>query len=246
MNAKAVVLAAGKGKRLMSEQFTLPKVMREANGQPLISYVLKGLSFLPQEDIIIVVGYKREKVMEAIGGNYPYVVQEEQLGTAHAVEQAIPLLKDYDGSVLVCFGDMPLLTRATYEGMMQRHVQSGADCTVLTASVDPPPHYGRIIRDENGRFIDIIEDHDCDEQQKKITEVNVGINVFDNQKMLKHLSEISNQNVQKERYIPWLPGIFVRHGYRVEVYSVQNNDEIWGVNTPDDLAFAESCLKERE
>lgn len=245
MHAKAVVLAAGKGTRLQSESFTMPKVMRMANGRPLIHYVVDGLSFLKQEDVIIVVGYKKEKVTESFQGGYHFVVQQEQLGTAHAVEQAIPLLKDFDGPVLVCFGDMPLLTRHTYQQMLERHISSGADCTVLTAIVDPPPRYGRIIRDGQGRFQTIVEDHDLTPGQRGITEVNVGINVFDNRKMLHHLAEISSENKQRERYLPWLPGIFVRHGYRVDTYTVDNNDEIWGVNTPEDLAFAERMLKQR-
>lgn len=245
MHAKAVVLAAGKGTRLQSESFTLPKVMRLANGKPLIHYVVDGLSFLNQQDIIIVVGYKKEKVLEFFDSKYQFVTQEQQLGTAHAVEQAIPLLKDFDGPVLVCFGDMPLLSQRTYRDMLQRHINSGADCTVLTAIVDPPPRYGRILRDEHGEFLNIVEDFDLTPEQRKITEVNVGINVFDNQKMLRHLAEISSNNNQKERYIPWLPGIFVQHGYRVQTYTVENNDEIWGVNTPEDLAFAEKMLKQQ-
>lgn len=246
MHAKAVILAAGKGTRLQSEASTMPKVMRMANERPLIHYVAQGLSFLAPQDVIIVVGYKKDKVIESFTEGYHFVEQEQQLGTAHAVEQAIPLLQDYDGPVLVCFGDMPLLTKATYQDMLQRHIDSGADCTVLTAIVDPPPRYGRIFRDEQGAFKAIVEDHDLTPEQKGITEVNVGINVFDNQKMLHHLKEIGDQNNQKERYLPWLPGIFVQHGYRVNTYTVENNDEIWGVNTPEDLAFAERMLKQRD
>ena len=114
---KAVVLAAGKGTRMQSEQCNLPKVLREACGKPLLHYVLSALDFIPRENTILVVGYQREKVMDAFPG-YPTAVQEPQMGTGHAVLCARPFLDGFDGTVLVCYGDMPLLRREVYEGLL--------------------------------------------------------------------------------------------------------------------------------
>ena len=119
---KAIVLAAGKGTRLQTEGITLPKVMREANGKPLLHYVLTNLSFLDPRDIVLVVGYHREDVLKVFG-SYPHAVQEPQLGTGHAVAVAREAVGDYDGPVLICYGDMPLLRRSTYESLLETHVR---------------------------------------------------------------------------------------------------------------------------
>ena len=129
--SKAIVLAAGKGTRLQTEGITLPKVMREANGKPLLHYVLQNLSFLKQEDIVLVVGYHREDVLKVYGA-YPHAVQEPQLGTGHAVAVARDYFVDYDGPVLICYGDMPLLRRSTYENLLAAHQEQGNACTLLT------------------------------------------------------------------------------------------------------------------
>ena len=125
--SKAIVLAAGKGTRLQTEGITLPKVMREANGKPLLHYVLQNLSFLKQEDIVLVVGYHREDVLKVYGA-YPHAVQEPQLGTGHAVAVARDYFVDYDGPVLICYGDMPLLRRSTYENLLAAHQEQGNAC----------------------------------------------------------------------------------------------------------------------
>ena len=125
---KAVVLAAGKGTRLRTEGVDLPKVLRQAAGRPLLGYVLEELSFLEKEDVVLVVGYEREKVLAAYP-EYPHAVQEPQQGTGHAVQCAREALAGFDGSVLVCYGDMPLMRRATYESLIETHKREGNDCT---------------------------------------------------------------------------------------------------------------------
>lgn len=138
---KAVILAAGKGTRLQSEQNHMPKVMRMAAGHPLLHYVLDALNFLPKDDTVIVAGYLREEVMKAFP-DYPYAVQDPQQGTGHAVQCARAYLKDFDGTVLVCCGDMPLIRRETYESLLRAHAENGCTCTFLTGTSDQELPYG--------------------------------------------------------------------------------------------------------
>ena len=133
---KCIVLAAGKGTRLQSEKFNAPKVLRKANGRPLISYVLENTDFIPKEDTIVVVGYKREMVEEQLDPAYKVAVQEEQKGTGHAVQMAAPYFEGYDGPVLIVYGDMPLFTKETYQNLIAHHEKTGAKCTILTSVVD--------------------------------------------------------------------------------------------------------------
>lgn len=175
---KAVVLAAGKGTRMMTETNTMPKVLRQACGKPLLYYVLRTLQFLPKEDTILVVGYGKEEVLRAFP-DYPYAVQEPQLGTGHAVRCAAGLLRDFNGTVLICYGDMPLLREEVYRGLLHRHEETGAACTLLSGTTEEDLPYGRIIKDEKGEFLCVVEDRDCTAEQKAIRELNVGIYAFD-------------------------------------------------------------------
>mgnify|MGYP000059699445 FL=1 len=241
---KAVILAAGKGKRLHSEQFSAPKVLREANGKPLLRYVVNNLSFIPdKKDIIIVAGYKKEMVFNAFNEGYTFAVQDEQLGTGHAVNCAREALKDYDGPVLVCYGDMPLFKKETYENLVKVHEEAGNDCTILTGVSDRGLAYGRIIRDENGSFKGVVEDRDCTPEQKKINELNVGIYVFDSKKLFSCLGELKNSNAQGEYYLTDVPTIMMSKGYKIGTYTTHDDTEILGVNTPEELALCESLLK---
>ena len=241
---KAVILAAGKGKRLHSEQFSAPKVLREANGKPLLRYVVNNLSFIPdKKDIIIVAGYKKEMVFNTFKEGYTFAVQDEQLGTGHAVNCAREALKDYDGPVLVCYGDMPLFKKETYENLVKVHEEAGNDCTILTGVSDRGLAYGRIIRDENGSFKGVVEDRDCTPEQKKINELNVGIYVFDSKKLFSCLGELKNSNAQGEYYLTDVPTIMMSKGYKIGTYTTHDDTEILGVNTPEELALCESLLK---
>ena len=241
---KAIILAAGKGKRLHSEQFSLPKVMREANGRPLLGYVTETLSFIDKKDTIIVVGYKREKVMESFPG-YTFAVQEEQLGTGHAVNMAKEALADYDGPVLVCYGDMPLFTAETYKNAFDVQNSTGADCTVITGVTDMPLPYGRIIRDANGKFADVVEDKDCTPEQKLIRELNIGVYVFDSKKLFAALANLRNNNAQGEYYLTDVPKLMLADGAKIETYTINDGTQLLGVNTPEDLALCEKLLAQR-
>ncbi|MDD6024247.1 MAG: NTP transferase domain-containing protein [Oscillospiraceae bacterium] len=241
---KAVILAAGKGKRLQSEQFHLPKVLREAGGKPLLHYVLEALRFLPVEDTIVVAGYMMEKVQAAFP-DYPYAIQAEQLGTGHAVQCARELLQDFDGTVLVCCGDMPLLRKETYEALLEAHANSGNTCTFLTgtSSVDLP--FGRILRDQQGQFIRVVEDGDCTPQQKEIRELNAGVYAFDCQELLACLNLLNNHNKQGEYYLTDVPELMRQRGGKIGICCVELGEQIIGVNTVEQLNMVEEYLKNR-
>lgn len=238
---KAIVLAAGKGKRLQSEKFNSPKVLREAKGRALLSYVLDNISFIPQDDTVIVVGYKREMVIEKTKGSYKFATQEEQLGTGHAVASARGFFEGYDGSVLVLYGDMPMIKQETYASMVRQHEESGADCTILTAVSESPLAYGRIIR-EDGRIVNIVEQKDCTPEQAAIRELNVGVYVFDSKALFENLSKLKNDNAQGEYYLTDVPKLLIADGKKVEAYTIGDTCEIYGVNTMEDLEFCEKNL----
>lgn len=240
---KAIVLAAGKGKRLMSEKFDAPKVLRLANSKPLIGYVLENIDFIDAKDTIIVIGYKGDMVKEAMGDKYLYVVQAEQKGTGHAVSMAKEELINYDGDVLVLYGDMPMFKKQTFIQLAKTHKESGADATILTGVTDDKLAYGRIIRDEKGEITDIIEDKDCTPEQRKINELNVGVYIFKSKVLFDNLSELKNNNVQGEYYLTDIPKILISKGKKVASYKTLDSKEILGVNTIEDLELCEKILR---
>jgi UDP-N-acetylglucosamine diphosphorylase/glucosamine-1-phosphate N-acetyltransferase len=238
---KIVILAAGKGKRLQTEDSDAPKVMRLACGKPLLEHVINALSFVPKEDIIIVVGYKREQVIEYFG-EYTYAYQTEQLGTGHAVMSAADELSGFDGSVLICYGDMPAVRAETYKSFVQEHFKQGNDCTFLTGESSIPLAYGRILRDENGEFITIVEDMDCTPEQLEIKELNPGVYIFRTQVLLKALEQINNNNAQGEYYLTDVPEIMRKMGLKVGIFKKDLDGQILGVNTLEDLKLVEDIL----
>ena len=240
----SVVLAAGKGTRLQSENNDLPKVMRLAVGKPLLQYVLDSISFIEKSNTVLVVGYKKEEIMSRFG-EYVFAYQEQQLGTGHAVMAAADNLASFDGDVLICYGDMPLLTRDTYLSLVREHQESRNDCTVLTGTSDLSLPYGRIVRDENGGFLRVVEDRDCTEQERAITELNIGVYVFNSQKLLAALKLIGNKNAQGEYYVTDVPEILLAQGAKVGICKLELGPEIIGVNTTEQLDLVEKIITER-
>ncbi len=243
MAMKAIVLAAGKGTRLASESADLPKALRLLNGKPLIQYVLDNLNFLPREDITIVVGFLKDKVMEAVGGGYQYVEQKELIGTAKAALCAETILGNFLGSTLVCYCDMPFLRRETYRRMFDCLLETGAGHALLAGRGDPIPPYGRLIRDKDGRLTDIIEDSACTEAQRRIDEVNVGLQIFDGARMWDWLKRVDNDNPKGEYYLTGAVRVLAREGVRQEVVTLNDRTEMMGINTMDDLRAAEALLR---
>jgi len=244
MKTKAVVLAAGKGTRLHTDEIDAPKVMREACGKPLLWYVLDSLAFIDKKDIILVVGYKKENVMDGFP-EYPYAVQMEQLGTGHAVMAASEELENHDGALLVCYGDMPAIKREVYQQLLQTHFDEGNDCTLLTGESTLEMSFGRIVRDENGSFLRVVEEKDCTPEQLKITELNTGVYVFDTPLLLSALKELRNDNAQGEYYITDVPEIMREKKAKIGILKRNLGDDIIGVNTVEQLKMVEEILRKR-
>jgi UDP-N-acetylglucosamine diphosphorylase/glucosamine-1-phosphate N-acetyltransferase len=241
---KAVVLAAGRGTRMQTEGEDLPKVLREACARPLLYYVLDALSFLEKSDAVIVAGYQKEKLFARFPDRV-FAVQAEQLGTGHALQSALPALGDFTGSVLVCYGDMPLLRRETYEALAARHAAQGNDCTLLSdVSAEPLP-FGRVIRDGGGAFLRIVEDRDCTDAERAVTELNSGVYAFKMPALVPALQSLGRANAQGEYYLTDVPGILRAGGARVGVCCLELGDEIVGVNTPEQLRLVEDILRAR-
>ena len=241
---KALVLAAGKGTRLQTEGIDLPKVMRLADGKPLLHYVLEGLSFLPPADIILVVGWKKEAVLAAFP-QYPHAVQAELNGTGGAVQFAAPLLKDYDGHILICCGDAPLMEGATFQALARTHLEDGNACTLLSARLDEGGNYGRILREADGTFQRIVEARDCTPEQAAVTEVNTGTYVFHVPSLLSVLDRLKTDNAQGELYLTDVPALLKAQGARVGLCDTCSPDEMLGVNTVEQLAQVEELLRNR-
>ncbi len=242
----AVVLAAGKGTRLQTEENHTAKVLREANGKPLLHYVLQALDFIPRSDTVLVVGYQREAVMAAFPG-CRYAVQEPQRGTGDAVRAAKEHLAGFDGTVLVAYGDMPLLTRQTYLGLIEAHRAAGAACTLLAGTSDTALPYGRVLRRPDGSFDRVVEERDCTPGQRTIRELNVGIYCFDGRLLSDALDCLTCDNAQNEYYLTDVPAILRdRFGGKIAVHTAELGEQIIGVNTPEQLALTEQFLRARE
>jgi len=241
---KAVVLAAGKGTRLHTDDIDAPKVMREAASKPLLQYVLDALAFIEKKDCMLVVGYKKESIIERFEG-YAYVLQSEQLGTGHAVMAARAELENYTGALLVCYGDMPAIEREVYLKLIQIHFEQGNDCTLLTGCSDLDISLGRILRDEHGAFVNVVEEKDCTPEELKITELNTGVYVFNTPLLLLALKELKNNNAQHEYYVTDVPAIMKRQGAKIGIYKHDLGDDIIGVNTVEQLELVERILKSR-
>lgn len=243
VNLKAIVLAAGRGTRLQTGNSDLPKVMQPALRRPLLHYVLKAINFINPEDITIVVGYKKEKVTACFKG-YNFAVQTEQLGTGHAVMAAKECLEE-ESTVLVCYGDMPLIQKDTYSDLINTHFRQRNACTILTGTSDLPLPYGRIIRDEYGSFKEVVEEKDCTAVQLEIAELNIGVYVFNSCDLLTALRELRNDNAQGEYYLTDVPAILKERGKMIGICMRDMGPEIIGVNTPQQLEQVESILGER-
>lgn len=238
-NFTAVILAAGKGTRMKSE---LPKVMHLMAGQPLIDHVLDKVANLGIDKVITIAGHGRERLTEHLGQRTKVVVQSEQLGTGHAVMQVIPYLKE-ECNVLVLSGDQPLLSEKTIRALMAHHDATGASATVLTALMDNPFGYGRIIK--NDAFLGIIEEKDADACQKEIKEVNTGTYCFESEALISALQKITPKNAQGEYYLTDVFDSLLTSGCKIETMCTQDATEAFGINNRVQLAEAEDILYDR-
>jgi len=242
---RAIIPAAGKGSRLQSVSGDLPKAMFAVGNRPMLEYVLENISFVDEKDIYIVVGYGKEKIIKHFGDRYCYVEQKQQLGTGHAVMECAEAFADFDGDVLITFGDMPLFRRDEMEIMCRQHAASGADCTLMTAENASLKMWARVLRGEDGRFLRIVEGKDCTPEQATIKELFSGVMVFNSRSLFRILPEVGCANVQKEYYVTEVPELMAAHGLKVETYFTKDGDDLRGINTPEDLEICERILTRR-
>lgn len=242
--AVAVILAAGQGTRMRSKR---PKVLHPLCGRPMLHTVVDNVRRAGFGRVIVVVGHQADEVRAACAGlDLEFVVQEPQLGTGHAVAQAEPLLARYDGPVLVTYGDTPLWRPQTLANLLDHHRKSGAAASVISAVVDRPDGYGRIVRDgATGRFLRVVEQKDATPAEAAIREINSGTYCFDAAKLFEGLRQVQPLNAQGEYYLPDVLTVLGRAGQTVEVLVVPDALEVLGVNNRVELAQAEAVMRQR-
>ena len=238
----AVVLAAGKGTRMKSEK---SKLVHKIYGKELVKRVVEVAKKSGVEDVVTVVGYKREQVQLVLGDTVKYAYQEEMLGTGHAVMQAEEFLKDKHGKVIVLNGDVPILRPETIKKFIQKSIKHKEYATVLTAIYNNPTGYGRIVRDIGGNITGIVEEKDATEEQKEIQEINAGIYCFDIQELLKALKKLEPNNAQSEYYLTDVVRIMNEEGLKTGAFIVEDNTEILGVNDKIQLELLTKVLRLR-
>ena len=238
-----VVLAAGKGTRMKSR---LPKVLHEAAGLPLIDLVLRAADSLAPQSTTVVVGHFADQVKSALGKRLGlrFALQEPQLGTGHALMQAEPHLRASTGTVVLLYGDVPLLRTATLRSLVDTHRASHAAATVITARMDDPRGYGRIVR-TNGRIAAIVEDKDATEAERRIDEINSGIYAFDLGPLFASLASLRAANAQGEYYLTDLVRTYADRRLTVETLKLEDSREITGVNSRKELADVTAILNAR-
>ena len=236
---RVVILAAGKGTRMNSD---LPKVLHQLHGKSLIDYVLNESEALNPTEIILVVGFKKNKVISHTNNrnNLKYATQTEQLGTGHAVLQTEELLKNKKGHILILYGDVPNIKASTLKPIIHDHITNNRGLTLITAEINDPTGYGRIIRDENGSLLKIVEEKDCNDEEKKIKEWNPGIYIFKIPEIFKLLNNIKTNNASKEYYLTDAIALAQQANMKIEAIKILNSDEVIGVNTADQLEELES------
>jgi len=242
MKKMAIVLAAGQGKRMKS---ALYKVLHPVCGKSMVEHVVDTVRSASCDRIVVVVGHGAEQVREKLGNAAEYALQAEQLGTGHAVLQTRPLLEAEDGITLVIYGDTPLITADTVEAMMNRHAADGAGATLLTARVQDPHGYGRIVRGADGSVARIVEHKDCTAEEAAIDEINAGTYCFDNRLLFAALDQVRCDNAQGEYYLTDAIGILQAGGARISAHLLEDPAEAIGVNDRVALGEAERLMRAR-
>ncbi|HYH06767.1 MAG TPA: bifunctional UDP-N-acetylglucosamine diphosphorylase/glucosamine-1-phosphate N-acetyltransferase GlmU [Thermoanaerobaculia bacterium] len=244
-NLEVIILAAGLGTRMKSATI---KILHQAAGRPIIDYVLDLAGDLCPTPPVMVIGYQREAVQKSVGNRARYAVQEQQLGTGHAVLQAATLLENGDLAgrrILILSGDVPLTRRETLEALLAQHDREGNALTLLSMKLPEPAMYGRIVRDESGAVVRIVEAKDASDEQKRIDEVNAGIYVFNAEHLFDNLRNLSPENAQKEYYLTDLIAVLREAGHRVGAVVAADPVEMLGVNSRGELAQVESEIQRR-
>lgn len=240
MKLATVILAAGKGKRMKNPNKS--KVMFELGDKPLIQYVIELALKIHSDKIILIVGHQKQSVIDFINAKFAneisrikFAHQDEQLGTGHAIMQTYDELKHFKGEVLILSGDVPLLRYETIEKFISFHKNNKYQASLLSAILEDPSGYGRIIRDDKKNFIEIKEDKDSSEKEKEIKEINSGIYIIDNELLFEAIETLKTDNAQGEYYITDVFKYFREKGSKIGAIPVENNIEICGINTIEQL-----------
>lgn len=241
MKTKALILAAGQGTRMKSNEL---KVLHKVFDKALVEYPIAAAEYVGVDEICIIIGHKAENIKAKLGEGMTYVLQKEQLGTGHAVMQAKDFIKDADEVLILC-GDTPLITGETLEKMLAFHRSQNNALTVLSAIMDDPTGYGRIVRDENGHLLKIVEQKDANLEEQKIQEINGGMYVFNGKLLDYALSKITNQNAQNEYYLTDTIEILRNEGHLVDAVATEEKEDIAGVNSRAQLAGVTEVMKQR-
>ncbi len=233
---RTLILAAGKGTRMGSE---LAKVLHQIHGKPLLDYVVEVARAAGSEEIVVIVGHQADLVRETFAGRgLIFIEQREQLGTGHAVLQARQAFAGYDGDVLILCGDVPLLPLETVKRLGDEHAASGATVSVLSAEVENPRGYGRIVKDGTGALKKIVEERDATDEERTIREINSGIYLVASPFLFAAVSRITNHNNQKEYYLTDIIEIANREGLMVHACLAEDARSVMGINTPEELQQA--------
>ncbi len=237
----ALILAAGKGTRMKSD---MAKVLHVLCGKPLLYYSLQAACDAGAQKKVVIVGHQADKVREAFPDpDLIFVDQMPQLGTGHAVMQAGPVLKDYQGLTVILCGDVPLLKPETIRSLIHQHLETGADVTVLTTEPPGPHAYGRIVKNERGDVLKIVEHKDATEAERKILEINTGIYCVNTPFLFAALAQVKNDNQQKEYYLTDIVEIARREGRKVHACLTVDYIEVMGINTLEELEKAGKYLE---
>jgi bifunctional UDP-N-acetylglucosamine pyrophosphorylase/glucosamine-1-phosphate N-acetyltransferase len=244
MKREGIILAAGKGSRMPSQE--IPKVMYKLDDRPMVSYLIDSFKQAKIEKPILVVGYKKEMIEEYFKDKVRYVLQKEQLGTGDAVKAAKDLFEGRLVPVLIAYGDMPFWSKETIEKMFDKYKKSKSKLVLATVNLPEGYPYGRIIRDDKGNLVEIVEEKDCDKEQLKIDEKNPGLYLVESQWLFKALGKIDSNNVQNEYYLTDIIEIAVSEGLGLETIDIVDKREAIGVNTKEDYQVAAKRIGDEE
>lgn len=242
-----VIMAAGKGKRMKDPEKS--KVMYDFKGKPMIEHVVELALKIKSDNIIPIVGHKKELVIEHLKNKFPesadkikFAHQDEQLGTGHAVMQTEDHLKSFDGEVLILSGDVPMLSFDTVNSFLNFHHTNNFDSSLISAVFEDPSGYGRVLRDPDGNFIDIREEKDCNDEERKCKEINSGIYLVSINILFDALKTLKTENAQGEYYLTDIFKYFKSIGKHIGAFPVNNASEISGINTVEQLEELEKMF----
>ena len=239
-----IIMAAGKGTRMNSKR---PKVLHELAGKSLINHVINTAKLLSPKYIVVILGYESDLIKQSINDdNILFSIQRRQKGTGHAVMKAKQHLHKFKGQTLVLSGDVPLIKKETLISLYKKQINNNLDACMLTADMEDPTGYGRVIRDDNEHLKYVKEHKDCNEREIKVKEINSGIYIFNTQTLFKLLPKLDNNNSQSEYYLPDVLSLIISQHGKIGLEKTTDNIEIQGVNTSEQLVYLEKEYQKYE